>query len=135
MSPQYNQLLEVSNENIAVAMQEINAMAKRRNLLFVVGLQPAIPQFPSQAAMKKFRRRMNRAIATPTMRTANVFLRALGHSTVEYSKKELAIRAARAKYVQARNEARKAHEEYLAQKGDFYGGRVKVGVDVLHKAA
>lgn len=131
----HKQLLAVEQANVNRAIDAIDEMSRRRGFVFVRGLQPVIPAFPSKAAKKKFQKRMNRAIARCSMPTANVFLRSLGHAPVEYSEKEKAIRAARKKYRELRDQTKEAYTAYLKEKGAFYGGRVRVAPDEVKKAA
>jgi len=77
---------------------------------------------------KKLKRRINALITKKSMRAANHFLREMRKymsSTsdalkFDYSEKEKKIKAARKKYVEARNIAMKLYEEYKEEKGDYY---------------
>ena len=77
---------------------------------------------------KKLKRRINSFLARKSMRSANLFLRAV-HPYLsdkgtaprfEYSVKEKKIKEARKKYVEARDIAIKLYAEYKEEKGDYY---------------
>lgn len=131
----YKQQPEINIINIAHALASVEGMAKRRGLEIGPVPEPVVPTFNSKHQRKKFRNRMHRAIVHPTMRSANAFLRYFGDVRVDYTPKERAIREARKKYVAARKAAADAHKAYLIEKGDFYGGRVRVRVMQEAKAA
>ena len=77
---------------------------------------------------KKLKRRINSLLVKRSMRSANLFLRAVHYyftdygsaPRFDYSEKEKKIKAARKEYVKARDIAIKAYEEYKAEKGDYY---------------
>ena len=74
---------------------------------------------------KKLKRRINSFLARKSMRSANLFFNAAksyigGHLRFDYSEKEKKIKAARKKYVEARNIAIQLYKEYKEEKGDYY---------------
>ena len=77
---------------------------------------------------KKLKRRINSLLFRRSMRSANLFLRAVHYyftdsgtaPRFDYSEKEKKIKAARKEYVKARDIAIKTYEEYKAEKGDYY---------------
>lgn len=130
-------------ENIVVAMEAIHAMAQRRRLVVTIeGEESAeldIPAFGSKKQAQKFRQRLGRAMRRPGMKAANVFLRYFdvkdGDKTtrsvrVEYSPKEKSIRAKREALRHIVKALHVARRDYLLEKGDFYGGRVRVAPSV-----
>ena len=74
---------------------------------------------------KKLKRRINAFLMRKSMRSANLFFKAMqphigGQLRFNYSEKELKIKAARKKYVEARDIAIKLYAEYKEEKGDYY---------------
>ena len=74
---------------------------------------------------KKLKRRINTFLARKSMRSANLFFKAVepyigGRLKFDYSEKEKKIKAARKKYVEARDIAIILYAEYKDEKGDYY---------------
>lgn len=117
-------------ENVTVALHAIAAMAARRRLVLDgPDAAPFVPEFESKKQAQKFRNRLGRAMRRPGMRSANVFLGYFGEARVRYSDKEEAIRTKRKALVAAVKAAAEARRAYLLEKGDFYGGRVRVSAE------
>lgn len=127
-------------ENIVVAMEAIHAMAQRRRLVLEgeEPTEPGVPVFGSKKQAQKFRQRLGRVMRRPGMKAANVFLRyfdvmegdkAVRSVRVEYSAKEKSIRAKRKTLYHIVKALHAARKDYLLEKGDFYGGRVRVSVE------
>lgn len=120
MNTQQNIQLEIDQANIELAIDRISEMAAKRGLVLTGVPNASIPEFPSKAQSKKFRRRMSRVIKHATMRTSNSFLSHLGKSRVDYCDKEKSIIEARKKYREALKATKELRTKYLEEKGDYY---------------
>lgn len=123
----FKKRLPATFENITKAFEAIRQFADRRRLVCGPWRVQDVPAaFPSKHQQKMFERRMNHVIEHPTMRSCNSFLRYFGETRVEYSAKEQAIRAKKKALNEACAQVKKARTDYLIEKGDFYGGRIRV---------
>jgi hypothetical protein len=121
------QQLEVNAENINKAFEAIKEYATKKNYVITGNLvfNGFTNDFPSQRAKKKFRNSLNRVIAHPTMKSANLFLHHLSKvstctAKIEYSAKEHAIINKRKAWKEAKAIAEKLMKEYKDEKGNYY---------------
>lgn len=120
MNTQQNIQLEIDQANIELAIDRISEMAAKRGLVLTGVPNASIPEFPSKAQSKKFRRRMSRVIKHATMRTSNCFLRYFGDARVDHSDKEKSIMSARKSFREQLKLAMELRTKYLEEKGDYY---------------
>ncbi len=123
---QHRQLRPATQENVALAVATIESMVTARRYERTGTFALKVPDFDSHSASRRFLRRLNRVIDRPTMASANAFFEYLGNARLDYGAREAAIIAKRKQFVAAREAMRLAKRAYLLEKGDFYGGRVRV---------
>ena len=122
-------------KGVQMALEVIEELKEKTDWQFKgnLNVDPEYIKFKFQSETlnqrKKLKRRINRLLAKKSMKSANFFLRELhrylpneGKSACrfDYSEKEKKIKAARKKYVEARNIAILLYEEYKEEKGDYY---------------
>lgn len=120
-------LTQISKENIESANTAILEMVSRRKLVIEGDLPSVVPtKFNSKSETKKFQVRLGGVLKHATMKRVNTYfsmyakLTGTSKTSIEYSDREKAIRAARKSYREAAKVANNCLAVYREIKGDFY---------------
>lgn len=120
-------LTEISMETMQEASNSIKNMVAARKLKLDGEISTLVPVvFPSKNKKKDFQRSLGRALNSPGMKAANIYLHKLEKyngekaARIEYSDKEKVIKLARKEWKEAQLKMWALRDKYKAEKKGFY---------------